>query len=271
MARRVPAIVVMLLALASCSRFDRAERPAWRGQAEDACLARHLVEPSRFLQPARAIEGPGICGLDHPFRVYALAGGTVRLNAASLLDCPMVPTLDGWIRDVVQPAAAARFGEPVVQINTMGTYSCRGIDGERRGKLSEHAFANAIDVGGFVLRSGRELDVKRGWSGADEQEAAFLHDVHGGACGPFTTVLGPGADILHDNHIHLDLARHGSASHGARRFCRPEPRPAPPGPPTLAEDQDAADLPASPPLAGAASLDAAVPPAPEPDRDADRS
>lgn len=265
MARRGPAIVLTLFALASCSRFDRAERPAWRDQAEEACFARHLVEPTRFVQPARAIEGPSICGLNHPFKVYALADGTVRFNAASLLDCSMVPALDGWIRNVVQPQALARFGEPVVQIDTMGTYSCRGINNESGTRLSEHAFANAIDVGGFVLRSGRELNVMRGWSGADEQEAAFLREAHAGACGPFTTVLGPGADIFHYDHIHLDLARHGN---GSRRYCKPDPRSRPepprrddpPQPPPVEGDQDVAGAPLPDPSGGATSLDASIPP-----------
>ena len=254
MARRGPAIVLTLFALASCSRFDRAERPAWRDQAEETCLARHLVEPTQFVQPSLAIEGPSICGLNHPFKVYALSDGTVRLNAASLLDCSMIPALDGWIRDVVQPQALARFGEPVVQINTMGTYACRGINNESGTKLSEHAFANAIDVGGFVLRSGRELNVTRGWSGADEQEAAFLQEAH-------------------YNHIHLDLARHGGASRGSHRYCKPEPRNQPgpprrddlPQPPPVEEDQDVAGAPLPGSSGGTASLDAAVPP--PPDRD----
>lgn len=254
MARRgLPLLIAGVLAalLASCSRFDRAERPAWRDQAEETCLAKHLVEATPSIQPARAINGPGICGLNHPFKVYALADGTVRLNAASLLDCSMIPVLDEWIRTIVQPDALARFGEPVVQIDTMGTYSCRGINNQSGASLSEHAFANAIDVGGFVLASGRALNVMRGWKSQDVQESAFLHDAHAGACGAFTTVLGPGANIFHYNHLHLDLAMHGNTSRGPRRYCKPvpdEPVAAPkldtlPDPPPIEEEMDMAQSP----------------------------
>ena len=59
----------------------------------------------------------------------------------------------------------------------------------------------------------------------DTQEAAFLHEVHAGACQYFTTVLGPGADVFHYNHIHLDLANHGSTDTGPRRICKPTPAP----------------------------------------------
>ncbi len=250
------------MAMAGCSRFDHPERPAWRNQAEEACLAQHLVEATPYLQPSHAIDGPSICGLNHPFRVYALAGGTVKLNTASLLDCSMIPALDAWIKDVVEPDAQARFGEQVVQINTMGTYSCRGINNMSGAKLSEHAFANAMDVGGFVLASGREINVMRGWKSADTQESAFLHDSHAGACTYFTTVLGPGANIFHYNHVHLDLAMHGSTSRGPRRYCKPVPdaeqveaprRDNLPDPPPIEEEQDIARTPMPAPTYSGAS------------------
>jgi hypothetical protein len=274
MARCVwPFSIAALLAitLAGCSRFDHRERPAWRDQAEEACLAQHLVEATPYLQPSRAINGPSICGLNHPFRVYALAGGTVKLNTASLLDCSMIPALDAWIKDVVQPDAQARFGEPVVQIDTMGTYSCRGINNMSGAQLSEHAFANAMDVGGFVLASGREINVMRGWKSADLQESAFLHESHAGACTYFTTVLGPGANIFHYNHVHVDLAMHGNTSRGPRRYCKPAPdtfqvdaprRDNLPDPPPIEEEQDMAQAPIPAPAysaGGEGTLTAAVP------------
>ena len=37
-------------------------------------------------------------------------------------------------------------------------------------------------------------------------EAAFLRRLHSGACGTFTTVLGPDANEAHRNHFHFDLA-----------------------------------------------------------------
>ncbi len=241
--------------LAGCGGYDQPKRPAWRDQAEEACLAQHSVEPSEWIKPSQAIEGPGICGLNHPFRVYALAGGTVRLSTASLLDCSMIPMLDAWIKDVVQPDALARFGEPVVQINTMGTYSCRGINNARNTKLSEHAFANAMDIGGFVLASGREINVMRGWAGADVQESAFLRDGHAGACTYFTTVLGPGANIFHYNHVHMDLAKHGTSRHATQRYCKPVPdavqvaapsQGSTPEQQAAEEEQDASDTPPPP-------------------------
>ena len=209
--------------LAGCGLFQRPERPAWRGRAEAICLAEKRVQPTANLRMAPAIDGPGICGLDHPFKVTALADDTVMLDSTQTLGCPMVAGLEQWVRDSVQPAAMARFGVAVARIKSMGSYSCRSIDNISGAKLSEHSFGNAMDVGGFVLADGREINVMRGWRGPDEQVRAFLREVQAGACGVFTTVLAPGADVFHYNHIHLDLAMHGNTSTGPRRICKPVP------------------------------------------------
>jgi hypothetical protein len=47
-------------------------------------------------------------------------------------------------------------------------------------------------------------------------EAAFLRQLHAGACHRFTTVLGPDANAEHRNHFHLDLAIRRNQSH----YCR---------------------------------------------------
>lgn len=219
------AAAALTLALAGCSNFERPRRPAWRGEAEAACLAQHRIEVSSYVQPAREIDGPGICGLTRPFKVSALLDGAVRFNSISTLDCPMIATLNSWLTEIVQPAAQARFGVPVAEINSMGTYSCRTMNNQPGGHLSEHAFGNALDIGGFRLADGREILIVRDWTRGDEQTQAFLQDVHSGACTFFTTVLGPGANIFHYNHIHVDLALHGNTAAGPRRICRPQLRP----------------------------------------------
>jgi hypothetical protein len=237
-----------LLSLSGCGVFEHAERPAWRTQAENACLARHLVQPSAFVTPAREIDGPGICGLTHPFKVSALANGTVSVEGPVTIDCSMVPALEDWLAEVVQPAAQARFGQPVVGLTAFGAYSCRSVDNIAGAQLSEHAFGNAIDISGFKLADGRAIVIVQDWKKTDSQESAFLHEAHAGACQHFTTVLGPGADVFHYNHFHLDLAMHGATNTGPRRYCKPAPSP------NL--------MPAPPPLDG-------LPPAPEIDEPQD--
>ena len=250
MLRRVPpfaALAVVLLPLAGCSDFGRARRPAWRTQAENACVAEHLIHTSSYVEPEHPIDGPGICGLTQPFRITALLDGQVTLNGHYTLDCPMVASLNNWVRDVVEPDAQARFNERVVEIMSMGSYSCRGINNVAGARLSEHSFGNAIDISGFRLADGRVISVVRDWSHGDPAAQAFLRDVDGGACGYFTTVLGPGYNALHYNHIHVDLAMRGNTSTGPRRICHPRPHMAPlpehapdglPEPPPLDEEMD---------------------------------
>jgi hypothetical protein len=251
MARRVlplAAGAALVFAVAGCSNYERPHRQAWRGQAEQACIAQKLVHVSAFVQPSHEIDGPGICGLDHPFKVTALQDGAVAFNSSYTLDCPMIAALDGWLAEVVQPIAQARFGQPVVEIDSMGAYSCRGMNGQYGAPISEHAFGNAIDIGGFRLADGRRITVVHDWTQGDDQTQAFLREVHAGACSHFTTVLGPGYNAFHYNHIHVDLAMRGNTSTGPRRVCRPTPqlngmpaaapRDTLPDPPNIDDDMD---------------------------------
>ena len=273
MARRVwplAAVAATLLFLVGCSTVERVQRPAWREQAEKACIAEHRVTLSRYIQPrGREIDGPGICGLTHPFMVGALSQERVQLDAVATLDCPMIAALDEWVDHVVQPMAQARFGQPVAQIDTMGSYSCRGMNGQASARISEHAFGNAIDIGGFRLADGRRITVVHDWTRGDEQTQAFLRDVHAGACQMFTTVLGPGANVFHYNHIHVDLAMHGSSSRGLRHICKPTPETSQPAPridnlpdaPNVEEDQDVASANVPSDRGSGHGLDAGTPPA----------
>ncbi|WP_075215424.1 extensin family protein [Mongoliimonas terrestris] len=234
---RAALLVFLSASLAGCGLFDWEEREPWRAQAEAACFARKQVKLSPLITPAEAIQGKGICGLDRPLRVSALADGTVRIGSrAVVMSCPMTAALEAWVQSAVMPAAYERYGVPVVEIRSMGTYNCRSRNNVPGARLSEHAFANAFDVGGFVLANGYTVTVKKGWRGSPA-DRAFLRQVHAGACGPFTTVLGPGSDGKHEDHLHLDLARHNAK--GTYRYCRPTPKmPAPSSePPPFQMDQ----------------------------------
>ena len=213
-------ILVLTAALAACSVPWKPQRPAWRTQAEHACLAQKRVEPSAYVALANEVDGPGICGLTRPFKVTALQGGAVTFNATATLDCPMVAELDQWLTDIVQPSAQARFGQKVIQINSMGSYACRGMNNQTGAQLSEHSFGNALDIGGFVLADGRQITLVQDWWRGEEQARAFLMDIHRGSCERFSTVLSPGSNAFHYNHIHVDLAMHGRSG---RRVCKPQP------------------------------------------------
>lgn len=201
--------------------FNAGQRAPWRGQTERACLASGAVQASAHVQPMEEIDGPGVCGLERPLRVSGLPGGRVWVAPAATIGCPMTAALDRWVRNAVQPAAYRHFGRPVAEIRQMASYGCRGRNGNSYGAPSEHAFGNALDIGAFRLAGGGEISVVRGWWKGSPRERAFLQEVMGGACAEFYTMLGPGSDRHHYNHIHVDLLR-TNAKHG-RHYCNPAP------------------------------------------------
>ena len=144
------------------------------------------------------------------------AAGPVDVQPPATLACPIVSALDQWIAAAVQPAAQHWFRQPVVGIKQISAYSCRGMNGNPNAHISEHAFGNALDIAEFDLADGHKISVQYGWHGTP-QEQGFLHDVQAAACEEFTTVLAPGANVYHYNHIHVDLMRH----YNGRRVCEP--------------------------------------------------
>ena len=104
------------------------------------------------------------------------------------------------------------FGARVVEIKQISAYSCRGMNGNPHAHISEHAFGNALDIAAFTLADGRRITVKDGWSGMPEEQG-FLRDVQAAACQQFNTVLAPGSNVYHYDHIHVDLMRRASRPH----------------------------------------------------------
>jgi hypothetical protein len=144
------------------------------------------------------------------------SAGPVEVKPTATLACPVVAALDRWISEAVQPAALRWFGQPVVELKQISAYSCRGMNGNSRARISEHAFGNALDIASFELANGRKISVQHGWRGRPEEQG-FLRDVQAAACAHFSTVLAPGSNVYHYNHIHVDLMRRSSG----RSVCEP--------------------------------------------------
>ena len=142
--------------------------------------------------------------------------GAVTVQPTATLACPIVSALDTWLAAGVQPAALKWFGVQVAEIRQISAYSCRGMNGQPGARISEHAFGNALDIASFTLADGRKITVKDGWRGPPEEQG-FLRDVHAAACQQFTTVLAPGSNAFHYDHIHVDLMRRSSR----RQICNP--------------------------------------------------
>ena len=112
-----------------------------------------------------------------------------------------------WVGEVVAPLIAANFSSPLKAVRTGPGYECRNRNHETTGTLSAHAIGLALDISGFELANGQTVSVR---PGDDPVSEAVLRTIRTAGCGWFTTVLGPGSDAAHANHLHLDIQHHGS-------------------------------------------------------------
>lgn len=153
--------------------------------------------------------GEGVCTVKNAYRVSAMEG--VRFSQPAVVNCAVANGFRDWMQNVVQPAAEQAYGSQVSTITIAASYACRGRNGSRGAKLSEHGFGNAIDVSAFQMADGREINVEK-----DYYRSSFLKQIRQAACGRFSTVLGPGSDSSHKDHLHLDLAVRRSEN----AYCR---------------------------------------------------
>ena len=158
----------------------------------------------RFTPLPNQDHGGGCSSIDS---VKLLDIGTPVTNLGAMT-CPLAKSFAAWAQYAVKPAARQYFGQEVVKIETFGTYSCRNIYGGRSGRLSQHAYSNAIDVSGFVLADGRRIMLDGGWKG-DKPSQDFLRALHKSACRRFGTVLSPDYNAAHYNHFHMDMSGNG--------------------------------------------------------------
>jgi hypothetical protein len=213
----LPALVPALISGCSSGPNFVAKLEPWRAQEENACLQSGVLAHTTFAASRSALGGPSVCGTERPFELSAVDDGRVTIKPAALLRCPMIPQVERWIRESVSPAARYYLGSEIVEVSVAGSYACRPMNHVSGAKLSEHGYANALDVSGFTLADGRKISVKRDWNGTEANQV-YLRAVHRGACQYFTTVLGPDHDRAHADHFHLDLARHGKD--GLKRICK---------------------------------------------------
>jgi len=179
--------------------------------------------------PKPTVTGPGACGgadliaLD---TVLLPDGTRVAVTPAATLQCGMAESLAAWIRDAVVPQLA-ELNSPLRAVIEEDSYECRGRNRVVGAKVSEHGKGDAIDIRGFVLADGRKVvltDV--------DAPKPLRQALEESACRRFTTVLGPGSDGYHEQHIHLDAL----VRHNGYRICEWDVRePAPP--PTVAKAQ----------------------------------
>jgi len=183
--------------------------------AEDfeACRAALAAIGARFETLPALREGEA-CGIEHPVALGALPGG-VTVEPPATLRCETALQLARWLEKTVKPALAlAMPGETIAGLQQASGYVCRNRNHAETGKISEHAFGNAVDIAGFTLKSGKSIDIRPAEQDST-LEGAFQRAITEAACLHFTTVLDPGSDAAHENHLHLDVKER----RGGYRYC----------------------------------------------------
>ena len=164
--------------------------PSPSGEASSAVMAGHLLVRCLIAQ-----------GVD--------TGGAV-------MRCKTAQALGHWMKDTVQPALnIAMPGRKITGIVPGSTYACRLRNSAATGKISEHARGNGFDVAAFKLDNGEKMELKPRMEDST-MEGAFQRTATAGACLHFTTVLSPGSDEAHEDHLHLDVIERK----GGYRYCR---------------------------------------------------
>lgn len=181
------------------------------------------------------------CHVDEPVLVRRLtlrqgeASNTLAVDPPATMACELAAALARWAQTGLQPLAKGHFSQRITRLHVGGGHECRRRNRSKTGPLSEHATGRALDIFSFVLQGAERPEAAseaRGAATSDDggktttisverpagpQQLAFIEAVRQSACGAFMTVLGPGSDAAHANHLHLDIQARRS---GASRFCQ---------------------------------------------------
>lgn len=190
------------------------------------------------------IRGPGACGGDDLVRLEAIVlpdKRKVAVKPAAILRCTMAAAVADWVRKDVVPLAAS-LGSTLSDLDNFDSFECRGRNRVVGATLSEHGKANALDVRAIKLANGQSIGLTDRTMSHEVRERV-LHSV----CSRFSTVLGPGSDWYHEDHIHLDLAQRRNDY----RICQwnvwdPLPQVAPLLPPERPEEAPPREVAAKP-------------------------
>jgi hypothetical protein len=204
--RALIVVAVLLCVTANAAAQYAGSPPRLALPTPSACQLR-LAKFAQF-QHLPSLAAPGGCGAIDPVLLQSVILGDGEAKVAvvppATLRCMMAEAVATWIREDVAPAAL-RLGAPLRGLDNADSYDCRSRNRIAGAMLSEHGRANALDVSGFKLADGRRIKPTDVNVAKDWREA-----LRASACARFSTVLGPGSDGYHEQHIHLDLAQRRS-------------------------------------------------------------
>ncbi len=147
------------------------------------------------------IEASRSCGISNPIRITEAVKG-IAMSPPATMNCQAALRVARWLHEDVKPAARWKLWKKPTALINMSSYRCSRIAGSRT--VSEHASGNALDVGGFRFSDGSTVRVEP--KGVFSfREKGFQTAIRQGSCKHFKTVLGPGYNRAHADHLHLDV------------------------------------------------------------------
>jgi hypothetical protein len=195
------------------------------------CQTRMTERIIAIFQSLPALKGARNCGSGDIVKLETVIlpdNSRVAVSPPATMRCTMAEAVSHWVRDEIAPVLA-KPGVSLRALDNYASYDCRGRNNIVGARTSEHGFANALDIRGVRLTDGKFMEF------TDRRVARDLREgLRKLTCGRFTTVLGPGSDGYHEDHIHVDLAERRNGY----RLCQwavldplpdiPLPRPRPP-------------------------------------------
>lgn len=129
-------------------------------------------------------------------------GAKVELDAAITVSCAFALEMLDWVR-IDLPAILSKENVRLARLTGAEGQACRPRNGVAGAFISEHAAGNALDLGGLVLQGGKTIRLTE----AEGATRSLREAIQQSACRRFATVLGPGSDSAHKDHIHLDMRK----------------------------------------------------------------
>ena len=172
------------------------------------CLTELTANNVEF-EPVGDVAADG-CELTGVIKLYKVSTefGEVTVSGEPTILCSFAKQFTGWVRDVGAPLTLAYTGQRLALIETGPGFVCRTRYNRPDEKVSEHAKGNALDIASFVLADKTRILVKEQPSDSPTSRN-LIRTFRATGCGYFTTILGPGSNSAHEEHLHFDYALHG--------------------------------------------------------------
>ncbi len=173
---------------------------------DEACFVK-LSKTAFVSRASPPISKDPQCVIPSPVILHRTLGGrSVKFTDGLLLDCNFARQYAGFSSTTLQKLAKKHLNAGVTELHSGQGFVCRRRNNRSTGKLSEHAFGNALDLLGFKFNDGSSLNIRKAVD-MPARQADFFNSLREASCGAFTTVLGPGSNPAHATHLHLDLGR----------------------------------------------------------------